>query len=308
MKKANLLLTGGRGFLGSVIYRQLKEDYNFKLLGKNKLNDIICDLAKNVPSIEPSFKIIIHAAGRAHLVPKKEAEKKAFYQVNHQGTINLLKGLASCPELPKQFIFISTIAVYGVEEGKMIDETHPLNGKTPYAESKIWAEREIINWCQKNQVRYVILRLPLIVGKNAPGNLGAIRQAIKRGFYFSIKGNTARKSAVVAKDIATLIPNLEDKQGIYNLTDGTHPSFLEIETAIAQALGKKIPVSLPRPVVSGMSKIGDIFSWLGLPAPLTTNKLKKMTATLTFSDERAQHELGWQPGSVLEWLRNESHD
>jgi dTDP-4-dehydrorhamnose reductase len=43
--------------------------------------------------------------------------------------------------LPKSFIFISTIAVYGCETGEEITKEHPLNGDSPYALSKIQAEQ-----------------------------------------------------------------------------------------------------------------------------------------------------------------------
>lgn len=83
--------------------------------------------------------MVLHACGKAHIVPRTEEEKQAFFDVNYTGTIHLCEALERVGG-PKALIFISTVAVYGYESGEMITEEHPLNGDTPYAKSKIMAE------------------------------------------------------------------------------------------------------------------------------------------------------------------------
>ena len=60
--------------------------------------------------------MVIHAAGKAHSVPKTAFEKQQFYDINVLGTQNLLAGFEKIG-LPKQFVFISSVAVY---EKKMV--------------------------------------------------------------------------------------------------------------------------------------------------------------------------------------------
>jgi len=74
--------------------------------------------------------------------------------------------------VPESFIFVSTVAVYGCETGEDIDENHPLKGNTPYALSKIQAEKFLTEWCHTNNVKLGIIRPSLIAGPNPPGNLG----------------------------------------------------------------------------------------------------------------------------------------
>lgn len=273
-------------------------------MGRSSANDIQVDLAKGPPTLSQSFDWVIHNAGKAHIVPKTEEEKAAFFQVNHLGTINLLKALDIFSVKPKQFILISTVAVYGLDSGEGIEETQDLAGHTPYAQSKILAEEVVMEWCQRHQVDGVILRLPLVVDSNPPGNLGAIMRAIQRGYYFSIGKNEARKSVVLAIDVARLIPKLEGKSGIFNLADGQHPTFAAIESAIADGLGKSIAFTLPNGLVKLLAKIGDGICTLGIAFPFHSDRLAKMTATLTFNDEKARRELGWAPGAVTAYLRN----
>lgn len=304
LTKAYCLLTGATGFLGKSIHAELTKTFQVTTLGRSDRSDIQWDLGTStLPELPEVFEWVVHNAGKAHMIPQTAVERNAFYQVNYQGTLHLLEALEKQSASLKTFIFISTVAVYGQETGQNIPETQPLEGKTPYAESKIQAEKAIQKWCQKKNINCVILRLPLVAGKKPPGNLGSIINAIKKGQYFSISNNQARKSIVLAKDIAQLIPNLTGKNGIYNLTDGKNPTFAEIETAVAEGLGKKIPLVLPKSLVSILAKFGDIFNAIGLPFPLTSGRLHKMTSLLTFSDEKARVELGWSPHPAVDYIK-----
>ena len=177
-----LLFTGASGFLGHNLLPLLKQSYEVTTLGLTPQDDLQCNLAKNVPELSTTYDIVLHAAGKAHVVPRTEAEKQAFYDVNLNGTLNLCRALEqSC--LPKALIFISTVAVYGCETGSEITEEHPLLGTTPYADSKIQAELFLNDWAGRNGVVLGIIRPSLIAGPNPPGNLGAMINGIKSGRY-----------------------------------------------------------------------------------------------------------------------------
>lgn len=294
MKK--LLFTGASGFLGYNIRPILEKTYDVHTIGLTDDDDIKFNIAKDVPPINTHYDIVLHAAGKAHTVPKTEEEKQVFFNVNYQGTVNLCKALEKAGT-PKTLIFISTVAVYGCEYGELIDETHPLNGESPYAKSKIMAEEYLTEWCAKNGVVLSILRPSLLAGKNAPGNLGAMVIGIKKGFYMNIDGGKVIKSILMAEDIARLVPILEEKGGIYNVCDTRQPSFGEISMSVAKQLGKGKPISIPYWMAWCMAKVGDL---LGDKAPINSYKLEKMTKSLTFSNEKARKELGWEPLDVLE--------
>lgn len=70
--------------------------------------------------------------------------------------------------------------------------------------------------------------------------------------------------------------------------------------SVAHQLGKGIPLNIPYWAAWCMSKLGDS---LGDKAPINSYKLEKMTKSLTFSNEKAKHELGWKPLDVLENYR-----
>ena len=296
-----LLFTGASGFLGYNTMPLLVKQYEtVHTMGLTDADDIKVNLAKEVPPINTHYDVVLHACGKAHVVPRTEAEKQAFFDVNYQGTVNLCAALEKVG-VPKSLVFISTVAVYGCESGELITEEHPLNGEIPYAKSKIMAEEYLTQWCEKNGVVLGILRPSLLAGKNAPGNLGAMVNGIKKGFYMNIStgmrgGGKIKKSILMAEDIAHLLPLVAEKGGIYNVCDTYHPTFNEISESVAKQLGKRKPLSIPYWMAVCMAKVGDL---LGSKAPINSLKLKKITETLTFSNEKARKELGWEPIDVL---------
>lgn len=290
-----LLFTGGSGFLGHNIRPALEKTYDVYTVGLTEKDDIKINLACEVPSLQERYDIVLHAAGKAHTVPKTEAEKQAFFEVNYQGTVNLCKALEESG-IPKSIVFISTVAVYGCEFGEMITEDHPLEGDSPYAKSKIMAEEYLTKWCAEHGVVLGILRPSLLAGHHAPGNLGAMVDGIRRGRYLNIDGGKVRKSVLMAEDIARLLPLLAEHGGVYNVCDSNQPTFGELSESVARQLGKRRPVSIPYWMAWCMAKVGDL---LGSKAPINTYKLEKMTKSLTFSNEKAKRELGWEPLAVL---------
>ena len=279
-----LLFIGASGFLGNNIHPFLERVYDVITVGLTQQDNYTVNIAREVPELHERYDIVLHAAGKAHSIPKTDAERQAFFDVNLQG-------------VPRAFIFISTVAVYGCDYGVNITEEYPLNGTTPYAMSKRLAEEYLQNWCRKHNVVLGIIRPSLIAGPNPPGNLGTMITGIRRGMYFSIAGGKARKSVLMVQDIANLVPLLVKKGGVYNVCDSYQPTFRELETLICNQMNKSLPLSIPYWLAKSMALIGDC---LGKKAPLNSLKLNKITKSLTFSNEKAMRELGWKPTNVLE--------
>ena len=291
-----LLFTGGTGFLGKNVMPVLKEKYEVTTCGITKNDMIKANFVTDIPELPEKYDIVLHACGKAHVVPKTEAEKKAFFDVNFTGTKHLCEALEKVG-IPKAIVFISTVAVYGCEIGDLITEEHPLEGNTPYAKSKILAEEYLTEWCKKNNVVLGILRPSLLAGKDAPGNLGAMVNGVRKGFYMNIAGGKVIKSILMAEDIARILPSLVEKGGTYNVCDTRQPSFGELSISVAKQLGKGKPMNIPYWMAWCMAKVGDL---LGSKAPINSYKLEKMTKSLTFSNEKARKELGWKPLDVLD--------
>ena len=267
-----VLLTGYSGFLGKHILSELGN--NFRTLGRSENADIVCDLSEQVPQIDVSISRVIHAAGRAHTVPRTQSEKDEFFRVNLTGTLNLLKGLQV--RQVQQFVLISSVSV--------LEEEH----RSPYGQSKWEAERVVLEWCKQNNTNALILRLPLIWGENAPGNLGAMEKAIKNGYYFAFGEGNAVRAMVDIKEVSSFIAKLKgNESGVFTLVS-FHRSYREVEIIFAQKYKKRIK-RLPGCLVKIAAKLGD-----KLPGfPINSYRLNKLETSLTFDDSVARQELCW---------------
>lgn len=172
-----------------------------------------------------------------------------------------------------------------------------MSGHTPYAKSKIMAEKFLEEWSKNNNVRLFIFRPSLIAGPNPPGNLGDMIKAIKTGRYFNIDDGKAEKSMVWVEDFAELtVLTLTHSGGIYNVCDNSNPSFKEISEKFSIILNKKMPKNIPFFLAKLMALAGDM---LGSKAPINSQKLNKITKALTFSNKKIKEELGFLPTNVM---------
>lgn len=290
-----LLVTGSSGYLGTCILRafhstafgigrSMAKPYNVNLKEKFQIKDEVTG--------------VIHCAGKAHVVPRTFSDVLDFYRVNYTGTLNLLRALEAHRGTMKYFVFISTAAVYGEENVVNTAENGRLNANSAYGRSKLLAEKEIQEWCRMHHIPCLILRLPLVVGSNPPGNLGQMIRAINKGFYFNIERGKARRSMVMRTDVVRFIQKFHGVDGVYNLTDGYNPSYFELSNYIASKLGKKAPRQMPLFFLKPLAWVGDIFKFF----PLNSYKLKKLNADFTITSDKALAELNWIPTPILDDL------
>lgn len=292
-----ILITGANGFLGKYICQAIPAAERCTLSRTDQ--ELAIDIQAPFRLPDRHYKTIIHAAGKAHSIPKNAQEEQAFLDINAGGTQNLLRALSQQSRLPESFVLISTVAVYGLEQGMNIHEDTPLLASSAYGKSKILAEQYVQEWCQQHGVRCTILRLPLLAGTNPPGNLGKMQQAVLQGKYYNIAGGTARKSMVLASDVAQVILPLSALGGIYHLTDGIHPTFGQLSRAMAVQAGKKAPRSIPYALARILAGIGSMIPGF----PFNQHTLDKMMADLTFNDDHARRTGLWKPQSVLDFYQ-----
>ena len=283
-----MLLSGSSGFFG----RNVKEHFT-----KISFDSCFPSRLELLDAIRESSKIdlFIHSAGKAHSTSTTKEEKQIFFEVNYELTKRITTTIDQNKIELNTLVFISTVAVYGLEEGFEVNEELPLIGNSPYAQSKKMAEEHLQQWAKERGVNLVILRLPLIFGENAPGNLGAMERAVKGRYYFQIGKGEAKRSMVHAKQLAEFLPTLIGKSGIYHLTDGKHNSYNEVAQYFAKKHKRRI-INVPLFPFKVIAKLGDLIPKF----PLTSYRLSKLSQSLTFCDKKAREELGWNGTNVLE--------
>lgn len=303
------LVTGASGFLGRHIARRLEAGGGeVTTIGRSPVagfRTVVADLTRGGVELgRGSFRHVYHVAGLAHLEAHGDEETRRFALVNVEGTRALLSALERCGGLPQRLLLVSTVAVYGVDEGTSLDEATERRATEPYGLSKRQAEDVVQEWGERHGVRTAIVRLPMVSGPGARGNVRRMVRAIAAGRYLGVGAGTARRSMVRAADVADVLPAAAEAGGTFHLTDGHHPSFAELEAALAAALGRRPPPRLPLSVARVVALAGEALETVaGRRAPFNRIALAKMTSTLTFSDERARRTLEWSPRRVLDCVQ-----
>src|SRR5690625_4786973 len=111
------------------------------------------------------YDVVVHVAGIAH---QKETKKnqKLYFEINRDLACEIAK--KSKAECVGYFVFLSSMSVYGLDEG-VIDEKTQLNPKSNYGKSKFQAEKKI-SALADTTFKLAIIRPPMIYGKGCKGN------------------------------------------------------------------------------------------------------------------------------------------
>jgi len=295
---AQVLVTGWNGFLGSYLCNALSSNGDLVVrCGRVAESDVRCDLAETAPVLPRNISTAVHAAGVAHKTTQSQTDRDLFQKGNVQGVANLLSALENTDVT--SFVLISSVSVYGLMEGENITENHSTKPHNEYGKSKLDAENLVLQWAEKHDINCTIVRLPLIVGNSAPGNLKQLISSIKARRFVLPGGGKARKSMVLADDIATWVARNKDGRGTYNLTDREDPSYFELCNAITTHHNLSAIPAVPEFLMNTAGRIGDLGSrLLNKPLPYNSAVHHQLTKSLTFSSERAI-QTGWKPSSVV---------
>jgi UDP-glucose 4-epimerase len=176
MKKKNILVTGGAGYIGSHVSNLLL-DKGFdvtiidnlitgsKAVVPQKAKLVVCDIAdeKKVNEIiqNNKFDLVMHFAGLIR-VDESVKEPKKYNEYNFEKSKIFLK-ICIKNNLNK-IIFSSTASVYGNPNNNNVSEDDPINPLNPYAISKLKFENFLVEESNKDKINYIILRYFNVAG------------------------------------------------------------------------------------------------------------------------------------------------
>lgn len=224
----NILITGSSGYIGSNFVDTFRDKYNF--LRFSLLQESMDNLQIN------KVDIVLHCAALVH--QKVAYDYETYYDVNVEYPIALAKKAKE--NGVKQFIFISTIAVYGGSI-ELIEEDTECDPVTLYGKSKLEAERQLEELSGKNFV-VSIIRPPMVYGKDAPGNIHSLTHLITKVPLLPFADILNNRSFIYIGNLVYIINTiiLKNRSGIFLATDDKAISTTYLIEHIANALGKKI--------------------------------------------------------------------
>jgi UDP-glucose 4-epimerase len=301
--KMRLLVTGGAGYIGSVVTAQLVESGHDVVV----LDDLSTGHADAVPAaatfrrgsirddaaavLSTGIDAVLHFAAKS-LVGESVAHPDRYWDNNLGGTLALLEAMRVAGT--RKIVFSSTAAVYGEPERVPITETDPVRPKNPYGESKAAVDTALTEYARMHQIGAVSLRYFNVAGayQDASGTwrgerhdpethlIPAVLAAARRGEAFQLFGDdyptpdgTCVRDYIHVSDLArahllALGGAQASRHAIYNLGSGTGYSNREVLDACREVTGLDIPAQVaPR-------RPGDV-------------------AMLVASSEAIAAELGW---------------
>jgi len=319
-----LLVTGGAGYVGSVVANQLVEAGHKTVVLDNltkgheeavpeRAGFVQADLLDQEEvraALSGGFDGVLHFAALS-LVSESVGQPERYYRNNVCGTLNLLEAMseASVPRL----VFSSTAAVYGEPEEMPIPETSPALPTNPYGASKLAVDRMIGAVAEARGLAATSLRyfnvagasrrfgedhhpethlIPLVLGA-AAGKRASVEIF---GTDYPTRDGTAVRDYIHVEDLGrahllALEAAAPEEHRVYNLGNGAGFSVREVVEVARAVTGRQIEaVEAPR-------RRGD-------------------PAVLVASSEKIQAELGWKPqkpqleamvSEAWEWIQNHPH-
>jgi UDP-glucose 4-epimerase len=318
-----VLVTGGAGYIGSVVTEQLLGDGHqvvvYDNLSKGHRDAVVAgaelveadlvDAAKlNQTLRERQIEAVVHMAASS-LVGESVEKPIKYYQHNVVAGLVLLEAMLACDV--KRLVFSSTAAVYGEPEAQPIEESAPTNPTNPYGETKLAFEHALKWFDRANGLRYASLRYFNAAG--ATENCGedhdpethiipiTLQAAAGKRSHVEIFGEdyptpdgTCIRDYIHVIDLARAhiqaLEALSEGSRIYNLgCGGDGYSVREVIDTAQRVTGKEIPTRF------GPRRAGD-------------------PAILVASSDKIKSELGWQPqfqdlGLIIEsaWRWMQTH-
>jgi UDP-glucose 4-epimerase len=316
-----LLVTGGAGYIGSIVAQQLLEAGHEVVVldslarghraavpaGARLIQADLLDERATHTALQEGFDGVLHFAALA-LVAESVAHPERYHRGNHVGSLNLLDAMRETGV--RRLVFSSTCAVYGEPESVPMREDIPAAPVNAYGNSKLAVDRMIGDECRAHGLAAASLRYFNVAG--ARGELGedhdpethliplVLRAAAGVADHVKVFGTdyptrdgTAVRDYIHVEDlgvahILALEAAEEGRHAIYNLGSGHGYTVREVVEAARRVTGREIPVrEEPR-------RPGD-------------------PPELVAASHRIERELGWEPRRGLDemiadaWAWHQAH-
>jgi len=312
LKNKEILVTGGCGFIGSEIVKQLsllganvtiidnlssgKEKYiqdlsNVKLITADLLDD------DAIESVVKDKEYVINNAALP-FIPDSYYYPKKFFDVNVNATISLALAVIK-EKKAKRFVHISSSEIYGTARYTPMDENHQTTPQSTYAVSKLAGERVVFTMHKEHNLPAVIIRPFNSFGPNItqPYIIPEIIRQIENGDVIKLGNLNAKRDLTYVTDTARGIILSLVKEGVIGevINIGSQRSFSirELVSLISEIMDKKVSVEVD-------------------PSRFRPYDVD----TLICNYERATKLLGWKPEitvkegleKTVEWAKKEKFD
>ncbi|MES1195405.1 MAG: NAD-dependent epimerase/dehydratase family protein, partial [Steroidobacter sp.] len=246
---------------------------------------------------EPSLRgidLVVHTAGRAHILCEYTSNPLLeFRRINCHATLKLARDCVRAGV--RRFIFISSIGVNGAETvGTPFRADDKATPHSLYAISKYEAEIGLMEIARETGLEVVVIRPPLIVGPNAPGNFRQLVKLLRRGIPLPLAAVRNQRSFVALDNLIDLIMKCLVHPSAANQTflvsDGEDLSTPQLVQKLGLALGSPVKLfHVPVPLLSaGAALFGK------------REMLRQLCGSLCIDITKTRELLDWSPPITID--------
>jgi len=323
-----IFITGATGYIGNNLAKRLaNEGHTIHALCRSAQKSSLLDHpniklfngditdAASVLAAMRGCEQVYHLAAYARVWAK---DSSIFYKLNVEGTTHVLEAARILGI--NNIVVTSTAGVLGPSKDKPVKEDDDRIGDTlnEYEETKTQAEKVCKSYCNKFNMRIVMVNPPRVYGPGVESESNAVTKLVKlymKGKWKIMPGDGKRTGSYVYVDDVVnghILAMEKGRSGERYILSGVNASYIEFFDALAKASGKKINLfRLPVWVMIAAGYAMMAYTKLtGKPPLLTPRWIRKYLYDWSLSCEKAQRELGYTYRSLeqglqqtVQWLR-----
>jgi len=290
------------------LVRNLELSKNFNKVTYVPVGDI--GLETNLKDTLVGTDCVIHCAGKIPDTNKIENDQiKAYHLANVEVTKKIAEQAVDAGA--KRLIFLSSIKVNGENTydnydvtgknyriKKIFSHADIASPEDLYATSKLEAEKALWEVSSRAGLEVVVVRLPLVYGHDAKGNLARLMKFIRSGIPLPLSRVKNQRSMIGVDNLVDLLVNCIDHPEVNGKTflasDGEDLSTPELIKLIALSMGRK-PNLFPLPIFM-LKFLGSVFG--------KREEINRLVGSLRIDNSYIKEILNWTPPiSVEEGIR-----
>jgi dihydroflavonol-4-reductase len=311
-------VTGGTGFIGSRVIRILRErgdDVVALVRSPSKATGLLdqgVELVEGDLSSEDAIKRATDGAdsvfhvGAVYKVGIPKKERAPMWDANVEGTRRVLDAAEQAGVT--RVVYVSTGNVFGNTKGQVVDETYERDvskGFLSYYDETKYRSHELVEERIAAGAPIVIAMPGVVYGPGDHSEVGNLIDQLRTGKLKMRMFPDAGYNFVFVDDVASGIVLVHDrgKIGEAYLLGGQVGTMDDLYRATADALGKKPPkAAMPVAMAKASAPLGPIIGPLmGFP-PNMRELVKTSDVTITFKDDKARRELGYDGRPLAEGI------
>lgn len=301
-----VFLTGGTGFIGShvaeqlvkaghqvqALVRQSSDTEHLQLLGVEFVQGALGS-AREFKEHLRQCDAVIHVAGVL-----ASTRPELMYQINAEGTRDLVDQVAEFAKPGTPFVYISSVAAQGPSQGAAARDVGALPRPVSYyGRTKLDGEGAAL--AQRDQLAVSILRPPPVYGPRDRDMFQVFAMANKR--LTPVMGRGERLLSIIhGEDVARAAVMCAEQgaRGIYAVDDGHCYTWREMVGTIARGVGRRsLTVPVPQVIFAGAAAVSEIYGRLSKTAPVFDRDkyLEMIQDSWVCGYAEIQRDLGWEP-------------